>query len=85
MGTIKDLIEFRLQTTSTISFVSKASVPTKYGQFTAHVYKDNIDNTEHIALTYGNYLEQNESMVRVHSECLTGDVMYSKKCDCGTN
>ena len=59
-------------------------MPTKYGDFTAHVYKDNIDSTEHIALTYGNYLEQNESMVRVHSECLTGDVMYSKKCDCGT-
>ena len=84
IGTIKDLIEFRLKTTSTISFISKASVPTKYGEFTAHVYKDNIDSTEHIALTYGNYLEQNESMVRVHSECLTGDVMYSKKCDCGT-
>ncbi|GIS45580.1 MAG: hypothetical protein Ct9H90mP17_4230 [Actinomycetota bacterium] len=55
----------------------------RIGKFTAHVYKDNNDNTEHIALTYENYLEGESSMVRVHSKCLTGDVFSSNKCDCG--
>ena len=63
--------------------VSNAKIPTDFGEFTAHVYKDNNDNTEHIALTYKNYLEGESSMVRVHSECLTGDVFNSNKCDCG--
>ena len=48
------------------------------------MYRDNLDNTEHIALTYNDYLEGDETMVRVHSECLTGDVLYSNKCDCGS-
>ena len=84
IGTIKDLIEYRIKKTDMVSFVSKAKVPTAYGDFTAHVYKDNLDNTEHIALTFNDYLENNETMVRVHSECLTGDVLFSSKCDCGS-
>ena len=52
IGTIKDLIEYKLKLTNPVSFVSKAKVPTKFGEFTAHVYRDNNDNTEHIALTY---------------------------------
>lgn len=84
IGTIKDLIEYRISKTEMITFVSKAKVPTQYGDFTAHVYRDNLDNTEHIALTYNDYLESDETMVRVHSECLTGDVLYSNKCDCGS-
>ena len=83
IGTIKDLIEYKLKLTNPVSFVSKAKVPTEFGEFTAHVYRDNNDNTEHIAMTYENYLEGESSMVRVHSECLTGDVFSSNKCDCG--
>jgi 3,4-dihydroxy 2-butanone 4-phosphate synthase/GTP cyclohydrolase II len=83
IGTIKDLIEYRLKMNNPISFVSNAKIPTDFGEFNAHVYKDNNDNTEHIALTYKNYLEGESSMVRVHSECLTGDVFSSNKCDCG--
>jgi 3,4-dihydroxy 2-butanone 4-phosphate synthase/GTP cyclohydrolase II len=83
IGTIKDLIEYRLETKTPISFISKSKVPTEYGDFDAHVYKDNNDNTEHIAMTYGDYLSEDATMVRVHSECLTGDVLFSKKCDCG--
>ena len=49
-----------------------------------HVFKDNVDNTEHIALTFGDYLSGEDTMVRVHSECLTGDTLFSKKCDCGS-
>ena len=83
IGTIKDLIEYRLKLSNPVSLVSSAKVPTDYGEFTAHVYKDNNDNTEHIALTYKDYLQGESSMVRVHSECLTGDVFSSNKCDCG--
>ena len=66
-----------------VILVSSAKVQTDYVEFTAHVYKDNNDNTEHIALTYKDYLQGESSMVRVHSECLTGDVFSSNKCDCG--
>ena len=83
IGTIKDLIEYRLETKTPVSFISKSKIPTEHGEFEAHVYRDNNDNTEHIALTYGDYLSQEATMVRVHSECLTGDVLFSKKCDCG--
>ena len=83
IGTIKDLIEYRLKLSNPVILVSSAKVPTDYGEFTAHVYKDNNDNTEHIALTYKDYLQGESSMVRVHSECLTGDVFSSNKCDCG--
>ena len=83
IGNIKDLIEYRLKLSNPVSLVSSAKVPTDYGEFTAHVYKDNNDNTEHIALTYKDYLQGESSMVRVHSECLTGDVFSSNKCDCG--
>ena len=84
IGTIKDLIQFRLDTSNPIEFISKSKIPTDYGEFTAHVYKDNVDNTEHIALTFGDYLSGEDTMVRVHSECLTGDTLFSNKCDCGS-
>jgi len=83
IGTIKDLIEYRLETKTPVSFISKSTIPTEHGEFEAHVYRDNNDNTEHIALTHGDYLSEEATMVRVHSECLTGDVLFSKKCDCG--
>ena len=83
IGTIKDLIEYRLEAKVPVSFISKSTIPTKFGNFDAHVYKDNNDNTEHIAMTYGDYLSEEATMVRVHSECLTGDVLFSQKCDCG--
>lgn len=84
IGTIKDLIQFRLDTSNPVEFISKSKIPTDYGEFTAHVYKDNVDNTEHIALTFGEYLSGEDTMVRVHSECLTGDTLFSNKCDCGS-
>ena len=77
IGTIKDLIEYRLETKTPVSFISKSRIPTEHGEFTAHVYKDNNDNTEHIALTYGEYLSEESTMVRVHSECLTGCLLYT--------
>lgn len=84
IGTIKDLIQYRLDSSNPVQFVSKSRIPTEYGDFDGHVYKDIVDNTEHIALTMGDYLSGNETMVRVHSECLTGDTLFSNKCDCGS-
>ena len=84
IGTIKDLIQYRLDSSNPVQFVSKSKIPTEYGVFDAHVYKDVVDNTEHIALTMGDYLSGNDTMVRVHSECLTGDTLFSNKCDCGS-
>ena len=84
IGTIKDLIQFRLDSSNPVEFVSKSKIPTDFGEFIGHVYKDTSDNTEHIALTLGDYLKGEDTMVRVHSECLAGDTLYSSKCDCGS-
>ena len=84
IGTIKDLIQYRLDSSNPVEFVSKSKIPTDYGEFLGHVYKDTNDNTEHIALTLGDYLNEEATMVRVHSECLTGDTLFSSKCDCGS-
>ena len=84
IGTIKDLIQYRLDSSNPVEFVSKSKIPTDYGEFLGHVYKDTNDNTEHIALTLGDYLDDEATMVRVHSECLTGDTLFSSKCDCGS-
>ena len=62
----------------------ESKLPTKYGMFNAHVYRSNLDQNEHIALTLGEIKEDVETMVRVHSECLTGDALFSQKCDCGS-
>jgi len=84
IGTIKDLIQYRIDSSNPVEFVSKSNIPTDYGEFLGHVYKDTSDNTEHIALTLGDYLDEEATMVRVHSECLTGDTLFSSKCDCGS-
>ena len=84
VGTIKALIEYRLENLDLIEKVSESKLPTKYGLFNAHVYKSNIDGTEHIALTIGEISSNKPTMVRVHSECLTGDALFSSKCDCGS-
>ena len=84
IGTIKDLIQYRIDSSNPVEFVSKSKIPTDYGEFLGHVYKDTNDNTEHIALTLGDYLDEETTMVRVHSECLTGDTLFSSKCDCGS-
>ena len=84
IGTIKDLIQYRIDSSNPVEFVSQSKIPTDYGEFLGHVYKDTSDNTEHIALTLGDYLDEEATMVRVHSECLTGDTLFSSKCDCGS-
>ncbi len=82
--TIKDLIDFRMQHESLIRRAATATVPTKYGGvFKVIVYENDVDDIQHVALLKGEINPEDEVLVRVHSECLTGDVFGSERCDCG--
>jgi 3,4-dihydroxy 2-butanone 4-phosphate synthase / GTP cyclohydrolase II len=81
--TIADLIRFRRHREKLVRRVSEARIPTKYGDFTAHVFASLLDNAEHLAFVRGEVAGQDNVLVRVHSECLTGDVFGSLRCDCG--
>lgn len=82
--TIKDLIKHRMRTESFVKRLATVKLPTKYGsEFTAIVYTNDIDNNIHIALVKGEIKPEDEILVRVHSQCLTGDVFGSERCDCG--
>jgi GTP cyclohydrolase II len=63
--------------------IVQSRIPTKYGEFTLHYFTNNIDEKEHIALVYGDITGRNNVPVRIHSECFTGDVLGSRRCDCG--
>lgn len=81
--TIAALIEYRRQTEKSVEKITNVELPTKYGDFRAHGFQCKTNGEEHIALTTANFNPQNPVLVRVHSECLTGDVFGSKRCDCG--
>lgn len=81
--TIADLIDYRRRHEKLVERVSEVSLPTKYGTFKAVGYKDKINNEEHIALVLGEITKDEPVLTRVHSECLTGDVFGSQRCDCG--
>ncbi len=82
--TIADLIDYRLQHESLIKRVAEATIPTCYGgDFRVIVYENEVDNFQHIALVKGAITKDDDVLVRVHSECLTGDVFASARCDCG--
>lgn len=83
MITIKDLIEFRLKHDSLVKREVEVELPTKFGLFKAVGYTDVLEGKEHIALIKGEIHEDQPILLRVHSECLTGDVFGSKRCDCG--
>lgn len=80
---IADLIAYRRRTEQLVSRVVEARLPTEYGDFTAVGYHATHDNAEHVALVYGEVGDGEDVLVRVHSECLTGDVFGSVRCDCG--
>ncbi|MDG1024470.1 MAG: GTP cyclohydrolase II [Gammaproteobacteria bacterium] len=67
----------------TVSFVASAILPTQWGQFTIHGFEDEINGKEHVALVFGEPDSDQPLLCRVHSECLTGDCMFSLRCDCG--
>jgi len=80
---IADLIQYRLRTETLVRRVAVANMPTVAGNFQAYVYENDIDKVDHIALVRGEYKPEDSVLVRVHSECLTGDAFGSKRCDCG--
>lgn len=81
--TIDDLVLWRKQHEPIVEHVSKTRLPTRHGEFTAHVFRSLLDGVEHIALVRGEVYGRNDVLVRVHSECLTGDLLGSLRCDCG--
>lgn len=80
--TIKSLIEYRMQREKLVRRVVSTKLPTKYGTFDVHLYRSETDSKEHIALVKGEISPGTPVLVRVHSECLTGDVFGSLRCDC---
>jgi 3,4-dihydroxy 2-butanone 4-phosphate synthase/GTP cyclohydrolase II len=83
MISIADLIRFRRRTESLVKRVAQTRLPTEFGDFTAYGYSSDTDDSEHIALVAGEVGDGRDILVRVHSECLTGDVFGSFRCDCG--
>ncbi|HOK07192.1 MAG TPA: bifunctional 3,4-dihydroxy-2-butanone-4-phosphate synthase/GTP cyclohydrolase II [Syntrophales bacterium] len=82
--TIADLITFRMKNESLIRRVASANLPTRWGgTFRVTVYENDVDDLQHIALVKGEIKPEDEVLVRVHSECATGDVFGSERCDCG--
>lgn len=80
--TIKDLIEYRLSNETLVHRVGSAHLPTRYGDFQLVVYRSETDKKEHVAIIKGDISPDRPIVVRVHSECLTGDVLGSLRCDC---
>jgi 3,4-dihydroxy 2-butanone 4-phosphate synthase/GTP cyclohydrolase II len=80
--TVKDLIQYRMQREKLVQRVVSTTLPTTYGTFEIHVYKSDTDSKEHVALVKGEIHPERPTLVRVHSECLTGDVFGSMRCDC---
>ena len=86
IGSVADLIAYRRRTEKLVRRVAEAKLPTRYGEFTAIGFKSKVDPGEHLALVYGDLTDVPAGepvLTRVHSECLTGDVLGSLRCDCG--
>ena len=84
IATIADLIAYRSRKDSLVRRVAEARMPTCYGDFTIVAYENDVDSHTHLALVKGEISEESPVLVRVHSECLTGDVFGSMRCDCGS-
>ncbi|OKH98187.1 bifunctional 3,4-dihydroxy-2-butanone 4-phosphate synthase/GTP cyclohydrolase II [Streptomyces sp. CB02923] len=80
---IEDLIAYRRSAEPTVRREARTRLPTRYGEYTAYGYRSTVDGVEHIALVAGEIGDGEDVLVRVHSECLTGDIFHSLRCDCG--
>lgn len=81
--TIRDLIEFRRHKEKLVQRVASTHLPSRYGDFMLHVYESDIEDNHHIAIVKGEVASGEATLVRVHSQCLTGDILGSLRCDCG--
>lgn len=68
----------------TIKYIASSHLPTRFGEFALHIFEDSSDGKEHLALVLGNPAAAQPALTRVHSECLTGDALFSLRCDCGS-
>lgn len=84
MISIADLIRHRRRSEKLVEHFAEARIPTRYGDFTAHAYRSVLDGVEHVAYVMGDVDGGDPPLVRVHSECLTGDILASLRCDCGS-
>ncbi|MEX0174390.1 bifunctional 3,4-dihydroxy-2-butanone-4-phosphate synthase/GTP cyclohydrolase II [Streptomyces sp. LMG1-1-1.1] len=80
---IEDLIAYRRSAEPTVRREAEVRLPTAHGDFTAYGYRSTVDGVEHVALVHGEIGDGDDVLVRVHSECLTGDIFQSQRCDCG--
>jgi 3,4-dihydroxy 2-butanone 4-phosphate synthase/GTP cyclohydrolase II len=83
MISIADMIRYRRRTEKLVRLVSEARIPTMWGDFACKVYESTLDGEQHLAMVKGDITGREDVLVRVHSECLTGDVFGSMRCDCG--
>ena len=83
MISVQDLIAYRRAKETLIEMVAEARLPSDHGDFVLRVYQNNIDGKEHVAVIKGEISPEKPLLVRVHSECLTGDIFASRRCDCG--
>jgi 3,4-dihydroxy 2-butanone 4-phosphate synthase/GTP cyclohydrolase II len=83
MITIKDLIQHRMRTERLVRKIAEAALPSGYGPFRIHAFESGIDGQHHVALVLGDMTADEPALVRVHSQCLTGDIFASSRCDCG--
>src|SRR3954466_7060023 len=83
MISIDDLVRYRHRTEDLVERVAQTRLPTRHSEFTAYGYRSHVDDDEHLALVYGDISGPEAVLTRMHSECLTGDVFGSQRCDCG--
>jgi len=83
MITIAALIQYRIRTESLVKRIASAKLPTEFGEWQVYVFENQLDKQEHVALVKGDISSGQDVLVRVHSSCLTGDVLHSVRCDCG--
>lgn len=81
--TLEDLIKYRKQNEKLVNLAAEAELPTDYGKFKIKIYTNQLDNKEHIAIVKGDIEQKQDVLVRVHSQCITGDIFGSNRCDCG--
>jgi 3,4-dihydroxy 2-butanone 4-phosphate synthase/GTP cyclohydrolase II len=84
MISMKSLVKYRIEQETLLELVSSAHLPTRFGRFKIHIYRNLKDNLEHVALIKEPINPERLSLVRLHSQCLTGDVLHSLRCDCGS-
>jgi 3,4-dihydroxy 2-butanone 4-phosphate synthase/GTP cyclohydrolase II len=84
LTSVADLISYRRRTERMVDFVREVGMPTRHGEFQLKLFHSQVDDDHHVALVMGDITPEEPVLVRVHSECLTGDVFHSQRCDCGS-